>query len=219
VPQQIFGKKAYEKILADITHHGNHFEGYMLDDRLVLAAGAMFHGQLFNATKHYGPVEALEFLINEFARCETPGCIALVNKQDSPVCVLYFSDRRLIGISSFLEEFPLADEASIKQYLRENARTQILASMLNLSDYSLLKDLTFSLSGLSEFKKTKEIEQADRETQAEAAKLVMLKAVKPRTYLDGIPRDRFVTTGRNVAPKLHRSVQAANPFSIDPSKP
>jgi hypothetical protein len=44
VPEQVFGKDAYQQLMSEITHMGNVFDSYLLNDRLVLAAGSMFHG-------------------------------------------------------------------------------------------------------------------------------------------------------------------------------
>lgn len=218
IPQQLFGKKAYEKLMSEITHVGNIFDSYILPEELVLAAGSMFHGELFKATRDRTPVEALKFIVEQFEVCETPGSIALVDESDSPVCLLYFSNREVIGIYSFLDEIKMEDVTSVTQYLKSHPGTHVLASMLNFAHYNLLRDLTFSLSGLNDDEPVRQQVDRDTQTQLDAAKLILLKTVKPRDRPVTVQADRFIASGRNTAPRLNHTIQINNPFRIDPAR-
>ena len=217
IPQQLFGKKAYEKLMTEITHVGNIFDSYVLPEELVLAAGSMFHGEVFKATRDRSAVAALKFVIEQFEQCETPGSIALVDDTDSPICLLYFSDREIIGIYSFLDEIKMHDLNTLVHYLKDNPGTHVLASMLNFAHYNLLKDLTFSLSGLNSDEPVRQMDRITK-TQIDAANLILLKTVKPRDRPEQVRSDRFISAGRNMAPRLNHSIQINNPYRIDPSR-
>jgi hypothetical protein len=217
IPQQVFGKGAYEQLMAEITHNGNIFDSYVLSDNMVLAAGSMFHGEVFNATKGRSAASALKYVVQQFEACETPGAIALVDSSDRPVCLVYFANHEVIGIYSFLEEINMHDMASLVEYLKINPGTQVLASMLNLSAYNLPNDLTFSLSGLNEAEPVKQLDRVTK-TQLEAANLVLLNTLKPLER-EVVRTDRFISsTGRNTAPRLNHLIQIKNPYRIDPSR-
>ncbi len=252
IPQQVFGKGAYQQLMTEITHMGNVFDSYLLNDRLVLAAGSMFHGELFNATRDRSPVNALKFVIEQFETCETPGSVALIDEVERPVCLIYFSNREILGLYSFLDEIKVQDMNTLVQYLKSHPSTKVVASMLNLADYNLLRDLTFSLSGLnSEKQLIKTPEQTVNEplavgefetsqygqtelgqtyfgqsgegeftrNQLDAARLILMKTIKPRNPIEAVRTDRFISGGRpNSAPRLNQTIHANNPFRIDPTR-
>jgi hypothetical protein len=217
MPQQVFGKRAYEQMMSEITHSGNVFDSYLLSDELVLAAGSMFHGEGFNATRGRSAVSALKYVVQQFEESSTPGTIALVDTADRPVCLVYFSNHQVIGIYSFLEAIDMQDMNTLVAYLKENPGTQVLASMLNLADYNLLRDLTFSLSGLSEAEPRRELDRITK-TQLDAANLVLLNTLKPIERREAVRPDRFIAAPRNVAPRLNHIIQIKNPYRIDPSR-
>jgi hypothetical protein len=250
VPQQVFGRNAYHQLMTEITHMGNVFDSYVLNDRLVLAAGSMFHGELFNATRDRSPVNALKFVIEQFETCETPGSVALIDEFERPVCLIYFSNHEILGLYSFLDEIKVQDMNTLVDYLKSHPRTKVMASMLNLADYNLLRDLTFSLSGLSteqlivkaseplvqlegeEFEQTQFIQSQFGQTrfgqvedgefsqnQLDAARLILMKTIKPRNQPEAVRTDRFISSGRpNAAPRLNQTINVNNPFRIDPTR-
>jgi hypothetical protein len=219
VPQQVFGKSAYQELMSEITHAGNIFDSYVLDDRLVLAAGSMFHGELFNATRGRTPIEGLRFVVEQFEACETPGSVALVDELERPVCLLYFSNSQIIGLYSFLEEIKVQDMNTLVDYLKSHPRTKVMASMLNLADYNLLRDLTFSLSGLNHEEQAVRAPDKYTKEQLDAARLILMNTIKPRNQPEAVRGDRFISMGRpNSAPKLNQTIHINNPFRIDPSR-
>jgi hypothetical protein len=247
VPQQVFGKNAYQQLMTEITHMGNVFDSYLLNDRLALAAGSMFHGELFNATRERSPVNALRFVIEQFETCETPGSVALIDEFERPVCLIYFSNHEILGLYSFLDEIKVQDVNTLVEYLKTHPRTKVMASMLNLADYNLLRDLTFSLSGLSfeaQVVKASEVtalskvdgqefvQSPDGQTrfgqsgegefsrnQLDAARLILMKTIKPRNQPEAVRADRFLSSGRpSAAPRLNQTIHANNPFRIDPTR-
>lgn len=217
IPEQVFGKRAYQQLMAEITHSGNVFDSYLLSEDMVLASGSMFHGDVFNATKGRSAASALKYVTQQFEACDTPGSIALVDSSDRPICLVYFAKHQVLGIYSFLDEIDMHDMASLVGYLKNNPDTQVLASMLNLSAYNLYNDLTFSLSGLNEAEPVKQLDRITK-TQLEAANLVLLNTMKP-VEREVVRTDRFISsTGRNTAPRLNHLIQIKNPYRIDPSR-
>jgi hypothetical protein len=219
IPQQVFGKGAYEQLMTEITHIGNIFDSYVLNDRLVLAAGSMFHGELYNASRDRPAADALKFVVEQFEACETPGSIALVDEFERPVCLIYFSNREIIGLYSFLSEIKVQDMKTLVDYLKSHPRTKVMASMLNLADYNLLRDLTFSLSGINGEEQPARAPDQFTHDQLDAARLILMKTIKPRNQPEAVRGDRFISMGRpNSAPRLNHTIHINNPFRIDPTR-
>jgi hypothetical protein len=213
VPCQLFGKEAFEKVTAEITHPGNILDGYLLPEDIALACGSMFHGKLENDTINSAPTKSLHSILEKFDRGNASGSVALLDHRHRPLYLSYFARRKFIGSQSLCNETAPDSLTSIIRHLRDDPESLVLGSMLNLERSNPVTEVTFSLFSLLNHEKTNII--CASKSGAEEIGLAIRQEVKPRSLPAPPPTSRLVNSRRTQSKLLHST--AENTFKVNPA--
>ncbi len=213
---QLFGKSAYDKLMAEITHPDNIFDSYLLSEDIAMAAGSMFHDQIIFGTSGESQNDVLYSILDQFDKGDAPGSIAFVDPLNGPLCVSYFSKRQLIGSQPIFDAVPLPSLHAVTKYLKDNPNTQVLGSMLNRERYNHLKDLTFSLSGVNN-KQTGYLHS--RDSGVEATGQILVQSVKPQSCRVSAPATQFINTQRQQSSAYDASIPDTHQFKVHTAYP
>jgi hypothetical protein len=216
---QLFGLRAYEKIIAEITRFDNFVEGYMLSPQMALAAGSMFHEQVIQAECDESPVFVARRALNQFEWGEAAGCIVITNEKNDPLSVMYFSERTLVGAQLLTSEKAPQELTKLWQYLEHHPNTKVYASMLS-NEMINSPGLTFSLSGLNKGD-TPTTGVDDEFAFHEVAKLTIMHVMRTPKEIQPVSLNRFVNVNKSVArpgqqPKLNQRFRGVGFYYVDP---
>ena len=155
-------------------------------------------------------------MIARFDQANVPGTVAFLSGRGGPLCLTYFSRRKLIGAQSFCDEVNLSNLSAVMRYLERHPGSQILGSMMNFERCQSIRDLTFSLSGLNS-EKTDIVR--DKETGEQAADLVLLQSVKQQNPRIIVPGTQFVNSQRSGPKAVSQQIIVDNVFQVHPEYP
>ncbi|MCC7527633.1 MAG: hypothetical protein IT342_03860 [Candidatus Melainabacteria bacterium] len=147
---QLFGADALERAVADLGHPDSLLDAYMLPEDLVLAAGALFHGNSLMFAPDLTAEQVFEASCENLMRSNMPGCIVVNNHQDMAVCMVYIFGGHIVGVYSFTEGWVETSYESGLKYLTQNRGGKVMASMLPCHNVDEVMQLSISLSGLAD---------------------------------------------------------------------
>lgn len=147
---QLFGAEALERAVADLGHPESLLDAYMLPEDLVLAAGALFHGNSLMFSPELTSEQTFESSCETLMRSNMPGCIVINNHQDMAVCMVYIFGGHIVGVYSFSEGWVETSYESGLKYLSHNRGGKVMASMLPCHNVNEVMELSMSLTGLAD---------------------------------------------------------------------
>jgi hypothetical protein len=147
---QLFGADALERAVADLGHPDSILDAYMLPEDLVLAAGALFHGNSLMFSPDLTAEQVFEASCENLMRSNMPGCIVVNNHQDMAVCMVYIFGGHIVGVYSFTEGWVETSFESGLKYVSQNRGGKVMASMLPCHNVDEVMQLSISLSGLAD---------------------------------------------------------------------
>lgn len=147
---QLFGADALERAVADLGHPDSILDAYMLPEDLVLAAGALFHGNSLMFAPDLPVEQIFEASCENLMRSNMPGCIVVNNNQDMAVCMVYIFGGHIVGVYSFTEGWVETSFESGLKYVSQNRSGKVMASMLPCHNVDEVMQLSISLSGLAD---------------------------------------------------------------------
>lgn len=148
---QYLQEDAHKAALADLASPGNILDAYELPEELVLAAAALFTGDILNIDNRVSEHEMFEQALRSIAESKLPGCIVINTAADELVCMVYVFDGRIIGVFSAQDGWVKPTYEIAVHYLRSAKKSaRILASYLPVRNENQAESLGFSLTGLGE---------------------------------------------------------------------
>jgi hypothetical protein len=213
-PDNVFGPQAYEKILAEISAMTD-ICSYALPDALVLAAASMFHGGTVNISHKDDPMSALDLCLHLMEKSQEPGSIAILDETSSPVCILYISRGKVIGVNALPAEIAVKGDSSLQKYFRRHPKSQVLANSRKFTHCVSAAALTFSSLGMG---RPKPVACPKRSDFDDLSMLVPLNALRPVENSNEPRSDRFIPSRRNTAEKLNLNLDVNSPYLIDPGR-
>jgi hypothetical protein len=147
---QLFGAEALEKAVADLGHPESLLDAYMLPEDLVLAAGALFHGNSLMFSPDMTAEQTFESACESLMQSNMPGCIVVNNHQDMAVCMVYVFGGHIVGVYSFSDGWVETSYESGLKYLTQNRGGRVMASMLPCHNVSEVMQVSISLTGLAD---------------------------------------------------------------------
>jgi hypothetical protein len=209
-PEQVFGTDGYVAMMSEISSVHSDVSSYVLDEKMVLSAASMFHGEVFNTSPEQDSKLSLSGCMKLIEELSSPGSIAVADNSGRAVCLLYLSGSSLLGINSLHSAVSEKDIRSIWQYLKNNPQAKIMANSFAPEDDSI-DVITFSMLSQSAQRPAAQsragvcsvTELAAVRNAANLANLVGAYSVKPVDAAREVRSDRFISQ-RNLSAKQAR---------------
>lgn len=206
-PEQLFGTAGYVAMMSEISSVHSDVSSYALDEKVVLSAASMFHGEVFNASPEQDPKLSLSSCMKFIEELSASGSIAVADNSGRAVCLLYLSGSSLLGINSLHSSVREKDIRSIWQYLKNNPQAKIMANSFAPEDDSV-NAFTFSMLSQSAQRPTAQSSAGvcsvtELAAVRNAANLVGVYSVKPVEPVKEVRSDRFISQ-RNLSAKQAR---------------
>lgn len=148
---QIFGQEAHSLAMADLAKPDNIVDTYLLSEELVLAGGALFHGEPIDPPMpRMSSEEAFEAAATHLMHTNSPGCIVVNSQENEAVCMVYIFRGHIIGVYSFKDGWVGSLYESALHYVVGTPNTRIMASALAAHSIKEVEVMTFSLTGIGE---------------------------------------------------------------------
>lgn len=147
---QLFGVEALERAISDLSHQDSILDTYVLPEDLVLAAGALFHGNALLFPPDSTAEQTFESSCEMLMRSNMPGCIVVNNYSDMAVCMVYVFCGHIVGVYSFTDGWVETSYEAGLRYLQANRGGKVLASMLPCHNVAEVMQLSVSLTGLAD---------------------------------------------------------------------
>lgn len=147
---QLIGYDAFEQFQEDIAVDQSIVDTYILPEDLALAAGSLFHGEVYHQPARSKALDTFQFVFKNLVTSQMPGCIVLKRMgTDEVESFIYMFGGQVVGIFSFADGWL---ENSYQQALtlveEGSVSTIVSASKLNACNVEEVYDLTFSLTGI-----------------------------------------------------------------------
>jgi hypothetical protein len=180
--QQLFGKPAYEQMLAEMSPD-SMIQACALDERLVLAAGSLFHSEAIKLPANSSLLSNFTSAYNQLVQGGRPGNIVVNDENGFTVVTVYFFNGELIGVYSHIDGWLSTSYEAAVRCVRQLETGKVFASRLYAKDMQQVLPLTFALSRLGE----SQLQQRNTGTHNLDGLLVRIKPVE-RTVLSGVFR-------------------------------
>lgn len=217
--QHLFNEAAYCLALKDLASADHSVTVYGLDEELVIAAAALFHGNTIEISQYADPMHIFDFAHDSLVQFNMPGSISIVGEGDLSVCMVYIFGGRIVGVYSDRAGWTEPTYAAVRQHISENPAVRIRACMLPAHNTHEVNQMTFNITGIAtgESKSTDdEITQTLIPILPSSYQLRPIDLPKLRPFSSAIQADRFVPKrGRGVT--LNNQPAVVNhAFAVDP---
>lgn len=215
--EQLLDQKAYAKVCGDLTEPDSSVRAHLLEEGLVIAAAALFHGHPFELENNLPIGDVFTAYMQALMKVNMPGCLVVSNPNHLVVCLAYVFAGRLVGLYSARAGWlPPVVSLAIEQ-VKQFPEGTVTGSMLQARNVNEVFELTFSLSGL-----------ADRSPEAwsgfpnQTEQVLRLKKVDPGkleklTMSTRIQQDRFIPNRAKATPNnKHDRNFRSDQYSTDP---
>ncbi len=145
-----FNRDAHQRALTDLATPGNVLDAYQLPEDLVLAAAALFHGQVLDFNRLQPPSKILDAAIQQITAFGLPGCVVVNTSSNEMVCMVYIAGGRILGVYSSQDGWVEATHQAALRYLGNIPDAQIVGSVLAIRSVDDLARVGFSLTGLGD---------------------------------------------------------------------
>ncbi len=152
IDRQLFGEEALERAVADLAAPGNILDAYVLSEELVLAAAALFHGNVLNQSSYMSAEQTLEMASQHLLHSDMPGCIVISSADNLAACMVYMFGGKIVGVYSFKDGWVESTYETALHYLHRTPNACVMASKLTACNVQEVMDLTFSVTGLADRK-------------------------------------------------------------------
>lgn len=211
--EQLLDQAAYARVCTDITEPDSLVEAYPLDEELVIATGALFHGRPFELERKIPVEDVFTTYLHALIQENMPGCVLVSNFQNVAVCLAYVFGGRMVAFYSAGEGWmPPVASIAINQVMRYPQGT-VSGSMLQARNVEEVFGLTFSLSGLADRSTqnwsglSHQMEQAFRVTKVDPGKL--------KNFNSKVQQDRFIPSKKSSHNQFQRN-SGNNPYRTNP---
>src|SRR5262249_8020904 len=98
--QHVFNEAAYVLALKDLASADHTITIYSLDEELVIAAAALFHGKIIEISEYANAQHIFDFAHDSLVQFNMPGSISIVGENDLSVCMVYIFGGKIVGVYS-----------------------------------------------------------------------------------------------------------------------
>jgi hypothetical protein len=213
LPYQLFGKTAYDYMHRELSHRESELQSYPLDEELVLAAAAMFNGEIIDPLTQSTPEEAFRFAHEALIHCNRPGTIVILDENASAIYSAFYFRGKTVGAYSHEDGWLKPQYESAEHYLRNSQGASVFGATLTARGIEDVWNQTFSLSGLGD----RHVEDWHNQ-QSQDLKNVMLIGFanrKDKRPNKSVEMNRFIPKYRQSPHPTNRNVQVDNPFKIN----
>lgn len=144
---QLAGKEAFSRIMAELVTPGNVIDCYRLSDEMVLASASMFHGGLNTTSSNSSAMEVYPTCANRMITNKRTGCIVVKGGSEFAVCITYFFEGRIIGVYSFAEGWLTPTQTAALNTIESVLDAEVWIAVLPVAAEAA-EGLTESLTGL-----------------------------------------------------------------------
>ena len=146
----LFNQKAFDYAIRDLACLGSKLSLYILSDEVVVAAAALFHGEVLELPKGHDTAHSFDAACDKLIQSKKPGVVLLEHTRDLSVCMVYVFDGRIAAVYSDREGRLESSKATARAYLSRHSDTEVYACILPVADGQSSFDFAFSLSGLAD---------------------------------------------------------------------
>jgi len=143
-----FGNAALKQALKDVQYPNKIVDIYRLDEEIVVAAGALFHGQ----TTENLEIPASQFFSQSLAKMlqdNSPSCIVITNKKDGTTIMVYVCSKRMVGIHSSKKGWLKADVSALQHHLNDSKDSRVQSCHIPVQNIDEVAQYSFTLAELT----------------------------------------------------------------------
>ncbi|PWU00905.1 MAG: hypothetical protein C5B53_03470 [Candidatus Melainabacteria bacterium] len=217
--QHVFNEAAYVLALKDLASADHTITIYSLDEELVIAAAALFHGKTIEISEYANAQHIFDFAHDSLVQFNMPGSISIVGENDLSVCMVYIFAGKIVGVYSDKSGWTEPTYAAVRQHLTEHPGVRIRACMLPARNTHEVNQLTFKVSGIPDKEARRRAEEITQPLQPILPSAYQLKPVdlpKLRPFSSAIQADRFVPKRTRGASLNSQSSVVNHAFAVDP---
>jgi len=146
---QLINYDAFEQFQDDISVPESIVDTYILPENLALAAGSLFHGDVFHQPANSNADETFRFVYSNLVKTQMPGCIVLKRMgSDEVLSFIYMFGGEVIGVYTFTDGWLESSYQQALDLVEGRITTVVSASKLNACNIEEVHDMTFSLTGI-----------------------------------------------------------------------
>jgi len=146
---QLLGVDAFGPFLDDLSIEDSIVDTYILSEELALAAGSLFHGDVFNQPAHLNAVDTFHFVYQNLITTQMPGCIVLKRfASEEVIAFIYVFNGQIAGVFTFADGWLSSTYEQAVELIESNLTIRVSASKLNACNVEEVFDMSFSLTGM-----------------------------------------------------------------------
>lgn len=146
----VFNQKAFDLAIRDLASLGSKLSLYVLSDEVVVAAAALFHGEVLELPIEQDAASSFDGACDNLIQSKKPGVVVLEHRNDLSVCMVYFFDGKIAAVYSDRQGRLAPNKSAVREYLSRYADTDVCACILPVAEGQNSFDFAFSLSGLAD---------------------------------------------------------------------
>jgi hypothetical protein len=150
----LFNQEGFELAIRDLACSGSKLSLYTLSDEVVVAAAALFHGEVLELANSTNAAVLFDAACEKLIQSKKPGVMVLGHPKDLSVCMVYIFDGKIVAVYADREGRLEPSKAAVKAYLSTSTDIEIYACILPVADGQSSFDFAFSLSGLADRSRT-----------------------------------------------------------------
>jgi len=147
---QLFGIEAYQQAVIDLAQPRTLIDAYVLDEELILAAAALFHGTTTVVQANLPAEKIYRDSVNDLVAKRAVGCVVINNEEGLAKCVTYLFAGKIVGVYSFAKGWLAPIMESGAGHVKSSPQDEIMVSTLSAANEQEALDTTFSLTGLTD---------------------------------------------------------------------
>ena len=144
---QLLGPEAMKRSVDELSDPHAIVDTYILPERLALAAGSLFHGDVYNQPSNRSAEGTFEMTYSHLVKSQMPGCIVVRDGFDAHGFVYLFGGV-VEGVFSFKRGWLDCRYEEGLKMIAGLAQPSVSASCLKARNTDEVNALTFSLTGL-----------------------------------------------------------------------
>ncbi len=146
---QILGQNAFQPLIDDLSLPDSFVDTYILPEDLALAAGSLFHGEVFHQPSNLSAGETFEYVHRNLACTGMPGCIVIKRLgSDEFLAFVYMFGGKVTGVFTFANGWLKNTYEQAADLVYQNVTAIVSASKLNACNVQEVLQLSFGLTGI-----------------------------------------------------------------------
>lgn len=146
---QLIGYDAFDQFQDDLSVPESIVDTYILPEELALAAGSLFHGDVYHQPADAFSLQTFQFVHKNLVKTQMPGCVVIKRMgSDEVLSFIYMFGGRMVGIFSFADGWLENTYEKAAELIDGPTSTIVSASKLDANNVEEVHDLTFSLTGI-----------------------------------------------------------------------